>query len=208
MCSRATTDPDLAREVTRRLAEREGENGLRLAHVHGVVDTVREMAEANGWPAGQAAAAERAAWIHDVLRLEDPDSLRMRIEAAGEEPDPWARAHRPALLHAQAAAVWASARGEADPEVLMAVRHHPTGHPEWGPIGLVLYVADFCEPGRPHAERLDTADLRRRAAQGRSGLVDAARRVLSLRLAHAVQAGRAVHPLSGRAWKRWMEEGG
>ncbi len=205
MCSRATTDPDLAREVARRLIRREGRAGPRLAHVRRVVETVRAIAASSGWPAELAGAAERAAWTHDALRLDDPESHLRMIEAAGEVPDPWARAHAPALLHAQAAAAWAAARGEADPEVLMAVRHHPTGHPGWGPVGLVLYVADFCEPGRPHAGQLETVRLGRRAGEGGEGLVDAARRVLSLRLAHAVEKDRPVHPLSLEAWKRWRE---
>ncbi|MGH7549977.1 MAG: hypothetical protein ACREMD_16010 [Gemmatimonadota bacterium] len=207
MYSRATTDDGLARAVVHRLARQEEEAGRRLAHVRRVVEAVREMAEASGWSAERAAAAVRAAWIHDVLRLEDPESSRTRIEAAGEKPDPWALVHAPALLHAQAAAVWAAARGETDREVLMAVRHHPTAHPDWGSIGRLLYVADFCEPGRPYAKRLRTAALRRRAGEGRQGLTDAARRVLSLRLAHDADRDRPVHPLSLCAWKSWMEEG-
>lgn len=203
MCSRARTDSGLAAEVARRLAEREGRGGRRLAHVAGVAETVRRIADARGWPDERAAAAVRAAWTHDAFRLEDPEALRKTIEAAGEPADPWALANAPSLLHAQAAAVWAAGRGERDPEVLMAVRHHPTGHPDWGPVGLVLYVADFCEPGRPHAERLDTAGLRRRAGEEEDGLADAALHVLSLRLAHALERGRPVHPLTLRAWKRW-----
>ncbi len=205
MCSRATTDDGLARAVARRLARREGEAGQRLAHVRGVVEAVREMAEAGDWSAERASAAARAAWIHDALRLEDPESHRRRIEAAGEELDRWALAHAPKLFHAHAAAVWAAARGEADPEVLMAVRHHPTAHPDWGPVGQLLYVADFCEPGRSYAERLRTAELRRRAATGREGLAEVACRVLSLRLTHVAREDRPVHPLSLRAWKAWMD---
>ncbi len=201
MCSRATTENALARAVARRLGTREG--GRRFAHVQRVVATVREIAAAGNWRADVAAAAERAAWIHDVLRLEDPDNLRLRIEAAGEEPDPWALSHAPLLLHAQAAAVWAAARGETDPEVLMAVRHHPTAHPDWGAVGRLLYVADFCEPGRPHAERLPTAELRQLAGATREGLGDAARRVLSLRLAHDAEKDRPVHPLTLSAWESW-----
>lgn len=207
MCSRATTDTDLAREVARRLTAREGKGGPRLAHVRGVVETVRQIAAASDDP-HLAITAERAAWIHDAFRLDDPLSLRRWIDAAGEEPDPWALAHAPALLHAQAAAVWAAARGETDPDVLMAIRHHPTGHPEWGPVGFLLYVADFCEPGRPHAGPLETAALRRRAGEGGDGLVDAARRVLSLRLAYDLKKDRAIHPMSLRTWKRWAERRG
>lgn len=207
MCSRARTEGDLARLVARRIGAAEGGSGPRLAHIRGVVETVRTTAGAGGWPAAIMDGAIRAAWLHDVLRLEDPARIRRRIEDAGEEPDPWALAHAPGLLHAQGAAVWATARGETDPGVLSAVRHHPTAHPEWGPVGLLLYVADFCEPGRSYAERLGTSRIRTLAEQGEEGLAEAARRVLGLRLARQLAKGAEVHPHSLGAWRRWCSEG-
>ena len=207
MCSRARTERDLAREVTRRIVAAEGESGPRLVHVRGVVETVRTVARTGGWPAAIVGAAVRAAWLHDVLRLEDPERLRRRIESAGEVPDPWALARTPRLLHAHAAAVWAAGRGETDPGVLTAVRHHPTAHPEWGPVGLLLYVADFCEPGRPYAGRLDTTRIRILAGEGEGGLTEAARRVLGLRLAHQLAKGHEVHPLTLASWRRWFTRG-
>ena len=207
MCSRATTEADLARLVARRIVAAEGESGPRLAHVRGVVETVRTMAGAGGWMRAIVDGAVRAAWLHDVLRLDEPSRLRRRIEGAGEEPDPWALSHAPRLLHAQAAAVWATARGETDPGVLSAVRHHPTAHPDWGPVGLLLYVADFCEPGRPYAARLGTSRIRILAEQGEEGLTEAARRVLALRLAHQLARGGEVHPHSLAAWRSWFREG-
>ncbi|HKY61107.1 MAG TPA: hypothetical protein VJP59_08860 [Gemmatimonadota bacterium] len=207
MCSRATTEHDLARAVLRRIVAAEGESGPRLAHVRAVVETVRTAARAGGWPAAILDGAVRAAWLHDVVRLEDPDRLRRRIVRAGEDPDPWALAHSPRLLHAQAAAVWAAGHGESDPEVLTAVRHHPTAHPDWGPVGLLLYVADFCEPGRPYADRLDTARIRMLAAEDREGLALAARRVLELRVADQLAKGRRLHPLTLGALRRWFPSG-
>jgi HD superfamily phosphohydrolase YqeK len=206
MCSRATTERDLARKVARRIAAAEGESGPRLAHVRGVVETVRTAARVGGWPAAIVDGAIRAAWAHDVLRLEDPDRLRRWITEAGEVPDPWALAHAPRLLHAQAAAVWAVVQGETDPGVLTAVRHHPTAHPDWGPVGLLLYVADFCEPGRPYADRLDIGRIRTLAEEGEEGLAEAARRVLGLRLAHQLAKGHEVHPLTLGAWRRWFRK--
>jgi HD superfamily phosphohydrolase YqeK len=206
MCSRARTEAELARLVARRIVAAEGESGPRLAHVRGVVETVRATAAAGAWPPATMDGAIRAAWLHDVLRLEEPARLRRRIEEAGEEPDPWAVAHAPRLLHAQGAALWAAARGETDPEVLSAVRHHPTGHPEWGPVGLLLYVADFCEPGRPYAGRLGTSRIRTLATQGEEGLEEAARRVLGIRMAHQLAKGGEMHPHSLDAWRRWFRE--
>jgi len=204
MCSRARTEDALSGEVVRRIAASEGDSGPRLAHVRGVVETVRTAAGAGGWPAAISDRAVRAAWVHDVVRLEDPDRLRRRIVDAGEDPDPWALAHAPRLLHAQAAAVWAIGRGETDTDVLSAVRYHPTAHPGWGPVGLLLYVADFCEPGRPYADRLDTARIRTLAEEGPEGLAEAARRVLGLRLAHQLAKGHEVHPHTLGAWRRWL----
>lgn len=191
----------LAAEVDERLGPAGRE---RFRHVESVAATVRELAAAGGWPAEVASAAERAAWIHDALKLETPALWQERIVAAGEQPDAWALAHRPQLLHAQAAAVWAAGRGEVDPAVLSAVRHHPTAHPEWGPVGRLLYVADFCEPTRSYAQRLGSTLLRAAASDGEAGLERAARQVLGLRLAHLVASDRPIHPISWRAWNSWI----
>lgn len=197
-----TTPAALAAAVRARLA------GGRLAHVESVVETARAIAAAGGWPAAVRAGAERAAWWHDALKMNGPEVWRAEIEAAGEAPDPWSLARAPELLHAPAAAVWAAARGERDPDVLSAVRHHPTAAPEWGPVGRILYVADFCEPRRAHAAAVGAPALVERAGEGPRGLADAARAVLALRIRHRVAAGRTVHPLSLEAWNAWVPDKG
>lgn len=192
------------RTLAAEVAERLGPAGVdRLRHVESVAATVVELGAAGGWSADVAGGAERAAWYHDALKLEGPAAWRERILAAGEEPDPWALARRPDLLHAQAAAVWAAGRGEEDRAVLSAVRHHPTAHPDWGPVGRLLYVADFCEPTRSHAERLRSTIIRAAADGGQAGLERAARRVLGLRLGHLLAHDRPIHPNSWRAWNAW-----
>ncbi|MDX1660899.1 MAG: hypothetical protein R3326_03830 [Gemmatimonadota bacterium] len=171
------------------------------------METARRIAEAGGRPRATVAAAVRAAWEHDAVKQQEPAGWRRRIADAGETPDPWAEAHGVGLLHAQAAAAWARQLGESDPEGLAAVRHHPTAHPGWGVVGRILYVADFCEPLRAHAERVGAKRLRKRAGEGDEGLAEAARAVLRLRLEHLLAAGRAVHPDSFRAWNAWIGDG-
>jgi HD superfamily phosphohydrolase YqeK len=113
------------------------------------------------------------------------------------------------LLHAQAAAAWApSATRESDPEVLLAVRHHPTGHPGWEAVGRALYVADFCEPTRAFAAELQTGRLLEQAASGVEALAAVALEVLVLRLRRAIDARRPVHPDSIRTWNAWLEGAG
>lgn len=189
----------LARAVRSRLG------GSRLAHVESVVATAREIAEAGGWPEPTIQGAVRAAWIHDAVKEEAPAAWRRRIEDAGETPDPWALERAVELLHAQAAATWARSMGERDPEVLAAVRHHPTGHPDWGDVGRILYVADFCEPTREFADAVGAEALRRRAGRGPEDLAEVAREVLRLRLAWLLERDRPVHPDSWRAWNTWTD---
>lgn len=160
---------------------------------------------AAGWEEGARLAALRAAWLHDAWRSASEAEALAEIRSAGEEPDPWALLHAPVLLHAQAAAAWAgSAAGEVAPEVLLAVRHHPTGHHAWGDVGRALYVADFCEPTRAFAASLRTDRLVARAAAGSSSLASAALEVLRLRLERSIRDGRPVHPDSVRTWNGWL----
>lgn len=174
----------------------------RLAHVERVVETNGRVTE--GWDDDRRAAAARAAWLHDAWKCDPLEAMVAEIRGGGEEPDPWAIRHAPVLVHAQAAAVWARrALGERDEEVLGAIRHHPTAHAEWDAVGRALYVADFCEPGRPFAAALGTARIAGRAVGSPAGLVDAAREVLALRLGRALESGRPIHPDGWRAWNAW-----
>jgi HD superfamily phosphohydrolase YqeK len=177
-------------------------SGGRRAHVASVAETIRRIAES--WGSEDLDAALRAAWLHDAWRSESPAATRAAIVAAGEEPDPWAARHAPVLLHAQAAAVWGRAEaGETDPRVLLAVRHHPTAHPDWDDLGHALYVADFCEPRRPYVEAIDAERRVARAAGGRAALAVVALEVLGLRLARSILDARPVHPDTWRTWNAW-----
>jgi HD superfamily phosphohydrolase YqeK len=176
----------------------------RLAHVESVAETAVRLAAA--WPAAIAEASLRAAWIHDALKDDGLDLWLRAIEEAGWQPDPWSLAHAPELLHAQAAAAWASARGETDCAVLDAVCHHPTAHPEWDVVGRILYVADFTEPTRRFAETARTVELRALAGEGAVGLAEAARRILRSRIDWLVAHGSPVHPVTLDAWNAWTKE--
>lgn len=177
-----------------------------IGHVASVARTVGEVARRARWSDEDREAATRAAWFHDAVKDEGRRVWLRRIREAGEEPDPWAAVRAPILLHAHAAAIWAAETGEADARVLAAVRHHPTAHPDWGSIGRLLFVADFCEPTREFADALGTGRLRERA--GRSGnLAEVARVVLRLRLAWHLERDHPIHPRSVETWNAWTLEG-
>lgn len=181
-------------------------SAARLAHVEAVVETIERVAA--GWDAARRDAARRAAWYHDAWKCDTLEEIRAEIRSGGEEPDAWAVRHAPVLLHAQAAAVWARrSLEEADEEVLAAVRHHPTGHPEWADVGRALYVADFCEPGRSYANSIGTARIAERAATSSAALAEAAREILAIRLARALESRRPLHPVGWRTWNAWAGAG-
>ncbi len=66
---------------------------------------------------------------------------------------------KPVLLHG-AVAAWRLEHeyDVTDESVLLAVRHHTFGDPRLGDIGLILYTADYVEPGRKY---LDDSDRRK-----------------------------------------------
>lgn len=187
--------------VRRRLRDRRADD--RLAHVESVVAVVEETVAAWGWASNDAVRATRAAWYHDALKADRQETWLDLIAEAGDDPDAWVVRYAPGLLHAHAGAAWAITRWqETDAEVLAAVRHHPTAHPEWGALGWLLFVADFCEPGRVFAGRVQTAEMLETARSDQNALPGVAMRVLGRRLQWMVQKGRRVHPLSERALER------
>jgi HD superfamily phosphohydrolase YqeK len=143
------------------------------------------MGADGGWPQAVVEATVRAAWYHDALKADSVDDWLRWIAAVDQEPDGWAATKAPKLLHAHAAAAWA-----------VVEQHHPTGHPDWGTVGWLLYVADFCEPLRDHSEKIDTASLVILAGQGPAGLERAVVRVLDHRVQWMIERDRPIHPLS------------
>lgn len=193
-------DPEMIREqVIGRL------DNSRLNHVEAVVGCVESIASNVCWSGEERAGAVRAAWYHDARKNDGLEEWLRMIGSAGEVADDWALENNRGLLHAQAAAAWAATQiGEPMSEVVEAVRHHPTGHVDWGAIGRMLYVADFCEPGRPFAKELETARVLELASEGRCGLESAAARVLDIRLRRFRGQGRAIHPNGLATQRAWM----
>jgi predicted HD superfamily hydrolase involved in NAD metabolism len=68
--------------------------------------------------------------------------------------------HNPSLLHALIGAEFAVSHFDVDnPEILNAIRVHTTGSGKMTLIDKILYVADFAEPKRHHAEAHSVREL-------------------------------------------------
>ena len=118
----------------------------RLRHIEGVAVLCDRLCRQFGLSPIAGAAA---AWGHDLAR-EWPESELLAWAVRDDETlDAEQRAH-PVLLHGPAAA--AVLRIEyhiADHDVLSAVRHHTLGRAGMTDLEMAVYVADYCEEGRP-----------------------------------------------------------
>ena len=126
----------------------------RLRHIKGVVATAVSLAERFGVSVHQS---RLAAVAHDMDR--DTSTSRLLARIADWEIDliPFERKN-PTVLHGPVSAERLHREFFLqNQDVLGAVRHHTLGHPVYldqkQPIGLVLFVADFCEPGRLFPDR-------------------------------------------------------
>lgn len=130
----------------------------------------------------------RAAGIlHDALRDAPPEELR----GGGTLPD-WPGP----LLHAPACAERLRAEGVDDGPLLLALSHHPVGHPDFGPLGDHLYLADFLEPGREFA-RERRSELRERMPGDRGEVLVS---VVATRIGHQLERRSRLVPESVHYW--------
>lgn len=153
----------------------------RRAHIGRVAALLGEWADGLGLPAAERERWLAAGWLHDVLREAHPDELRPLV------PQEF-RALPPKLLHGPAAAERLA--GEADAELLDAIRYHTLGSARFGRLGRALYLADFLEPGRRYEPEW-TASLRARMPHEMDAVM---REVVRARVRHVQESGSILHP--------------
>ncbi len=148
----------------------------RREHVRRVVQLLERWADEEVVPEDERRRWMSAAFLHDAVKDAPIEWLREQVE------EPW---NLDALLHGPAAANIAERHGEHDEGVLSAVRYHSVGFAGWDRVGVMLYLADFLEPGRPLVEPW-LAELRDRVPEVPYG---ALRRVATLRIRFLIDAG-------------------
>ena len=153
----------------------------RRAHMGRVAALLGDWAAALGLPEEERTRWLAAGWLHDALREAPPDELRPLV------PEEF-RALPGKLLHGPAAAERLA--GEADAELLDAVRYHTLGSPRFGRLGRALYLADFLEPER-RFEPEWTASLRARMP---GEMDEVMREVVRARVRHVNESGSTLHP--------------
>ncbi|MBE3593437.1 MAG: bis(5'-nucleosyl)-tetraphosphatase (symmetrical) YqeK [Candidatus Carbobacillus altaicus] len=137
------------RELETKLAEaaREMLSSARYHHVEGVVRTAEDLARRYDVDPRRA---RLAAWLHDLCKEWPKDELRAVL--ASHHDTVWL-SYSPALWHAPCASyVGAERFGIDDMLVLEAVYVHTTGRGAMSKLDLILWVADYIEPGRTFPE--------------------------------------------------------
>ena len=166
-------------------------HGSRLEHTFGVRRLAARLARVHG---AASEPVEFASLLHDWAKEAPEGEFRQRVESGAVQVDPETLG-MPQLHHAFLSAFWIETELDVhDSEILDAVRFHPTGAPELGRVGRILFVADYAEPGRRHQE---TGRIR---ALAESDLERAVREVLKAKLLYLIGGERRVH---SKAWLFW-----
>lgn len=164
---------DLPRQVT----------PARLAHIQRVAGFSRALARRFGQDPHKARIA---AYAHDLAREWSAEQLLL---FCGQHAVPVLAAEhdKPLLLHGKAAVVLLQKMyGYADPEVLEAVECHTLGKKGMGPLALILFVADYAEPGRRYLDKSWRSSLKSVPLPEMVAMV----------IRHAIQRHKECHPLT------------
>lgn len=157
----------------------------RYHHTLGVLSTALSLAQSHGLD------PEPVAWVallHDMCKAGKREEIREIAEGFGETI-PSEDEGFPGLWHAWAAAGEARSEwGIESPELLDAIRHHSTGHPEMRELGWTLMLSDFLEPTRGLNGRGDLRALAHRDLQA------AFAEMLQRKLDHMRGKGGDIHP--------------
>jgi HD superfamily phosphohydrolase YqeK len=147
----------------------------RRAHVRRVAALLNEWAKEMNVSPRERSRWLTACWLHDALRGADLPR---------------------GVTHGDAAANRAARDGESDRGVLDAVRHHSVGSAKWDDVGVMLYLADFLEPGR-RDRRKHRAQWAKRMPRDRDRVL---REIVAYQIRSRLRKGRPIHPLTLELW--------
>lgn len=124
----------------------------RYMHTVGVTHCIGNLAMAYNYPMYKAMIAgvlhDCAKCISDKERIEICEKNNIAISPVEYE--------NPSLLHGKVGAFWCKSKyGIDSAEIAHAITYHTTGCPEMNLLDKLLYIADYIEPGRDKAPKLE-----------------------------------------------------
>lgn len=124
----------------------------RYEHTKGVMYTAASLAMANGYDYHKAMLA---GLLHDCAKCRTTEE-KTALCAKYDIPVSEIEIKNPGLLHAKAGMALAIKKyGITDPDILHAIRVHTTGEPNMNVLDKIIFIADYIEPLRDEAPRLD-----------------------------------------------------
>lgn len=116
----------------------------RFEHTMRVAQTAKELAALYDVDVNKA---ELAAILHDFAKDFPKEKLKKMLEKSQSPED--LLLYNQELWHGPVGAYLLETKyGITDPEILHAVQFHTTGRAQMGKLELIVYVADYIEPGR------------------------------------------------------------
>jgi len=180
-CNRAIIKPYCERVKTLVTPE-------RFEHIVRVAVLADMIAVANGFDAGERQATGLAAVLHDAAR--DLSTEEMLCLAP---PECEVERQHPLSLHGRAGRALAARWGVVDERVLEAISGHVFGVPRDNRVGMAVYIADVCEPGRGVNH-----DIRELAM---TNLLRAYQRAVDAKVRYLRSRGKEVHPTTLKVYE-------
>ncbi|MCR5468628.1 MAG: bis(5'-nucleosyl)-tetraphosphatase (symmetrical) YqeK [Lachnospiraceae bacterium] len=138
------------KDIDKKLKEELGQK--RYLHTVGVMYTAASLAMRYRYDIDKAMLA---GLLHDCAKKVD-DAEKIRICKKNNIEISEAEMQTPSLLHAKVGAYLALKKYEvSDEEILHAIEVHTTGEPGMNLLDKIIFIADYIEPGRNMAPRLD-----------------------------------------------------
>jgi predicted HD superfamily hydrolase involved in NAD metabolism len=169
----------------------------RYEHTLGVAYTAATMAMVHGEDSDKALLA---GMLHDCAKCL---SYRRQLTLCQENGIPLSEVELEKdspLLHAKAGMALAKTKyGVEDEDILNAICFHTTGRPAMSPLEKIIYIADYIEPGRKHAQNLPL--VRKMAYQD---LDDTMRQILSDILSYLTEKGGAIDSMTEQTYRYYI----
>jgi predicted HD superfamily hydrolase involved in NAD metabolism len=125
----------------------------RVEHIHRVADMAERLARAHGV---DPVRARIAALLHDLARETPGPRLIEECRQRGVPLMPIDEVNPVPRLHGRVGACWARERfGIEDEDILEAIASHTLGRVGMTPLDMVVFLADYAEPGRLSFDVLD-----------------------------------------------------
>ncbi len=169
----------------------------RYHHTSGVMYTAAALAMAHG---ADVEKAMLAGLLHDCAKCIPNEEKPRLCEKYGVEFSEFER-QNPHLLHGKLGAYLAKTEyGVADPDICAAIEYHTTGRPDMSLLEQIVFIADYIEPDRNEAKRLE---LIRRTAF--SNLDECTMMIMSDTLKHLNEAGKPIDETTQKAYDFYKE---